>query len=258
MSLSGADGDGVDRKRWDAAHAVSATPTFSRIKRETICASLPEGIEPTTLWPSWPLQEVAAALDLAVGETLVDLACGRGEVGLWIAEHLGVAWVGVEPSAVGREMAAAAASVIARRPSSVPASGPIDARIVDGHFLATGLDDDSADGVLVLDALHFCPDLPATFSEVRRVLRPGRRLVLVGPQMADPRPALANAGFTVERDDQTEGWRALLGRFLQLAHEEAEALRTELGEATATQVLSRDLRHLTDVDHGLLAARAPM
>lgn len=243
-------GGGVDRERWDAAHAVSATPTFSRIKRETICAALPDGVEPTTLWPAWPLEEVAAALDLQPGETLVDLGCGRGEVGQWIARHLDVAWVGVDPSPVGLQIAAAIAGT--------PANGTYrPRRMVEGHFLATNLDDDTADAVLILDAIHFSPDVPATLAEVRRVLRPGRRLVIVGPQMADPRPALAAAGFTIERDEQTPNWLELMAEFLDRAHSEADALRAELDDRTVTQLLSRRVDQLGGVGHGLIAARAP-
>lgn len=238
--------DGVDRQRWDAAHAVSATPTFSRIKRQTICAHLPEGIEPTTLWPAWPLEKVAAALDLTAGETMVDLGCGRGEVGLWIARHLEVDWIGVDPSPVGLSIAA----------EQVDAGvGARSAKLVEGHFLATGLGDASADAVLILDALHFSPDVPATLAEVTRVLRPGRRLLVVGPQQTDPRPALRDAGFTIERDEQTPGWLEEMDRFLTLARENAEALRAELGEPTATTLLSRDISQLKGMGHGLIAAR---
>ncbi|MGI8794401.1 MAG: class I SAM-dependent methyltransferase [Acidimicrobiales bacterium] len=238
--------DGVDRARWDAAHRTSGTPTLSRLKRETICAALPDGVDNTTLWPSWPLPEVAAELHLTVGETLVDLACGRGEIGLWIANRLDAGWVGVDPSPVGLKMAAELAATAARSRTTV-----------EGHFYATGLDDHQADAVLIVDAIHFAVDLARTFREVKRVLRPGRRLVIVGPQTSNPRPALIACGFSIERDDRTPDWRDLLGRFLARAREEADALRAELDEQSAANLLSRNIDQLTGVDHGLIAARAP-
>lgn len=243
--------DGVDLERWNASHAVSSTPTFSRIKRATICADLPDDVEPTTLWPSWPLAEVAARLQIQPAETIVDLACGRGEVGLWIARHLDAAWVGVDPSPVGLAIAA-------RRVASPPAGGAgRPTRLVEGHFLATGLDDHCADAVLVVDALHFAVDLPATLAEVRRTLRPGRRLVIVGPHMLDPHPALAAAGFDVECDEATPRWRERMDEFLDRVRAEADTLRAELGEATASLVFALDARRLADVTHRLIAARAP-
>lgn len=241
--------DGVDRDRWNSTHQVSATPTLSRIKRETICAVLPDGVEPTTLWPAWPLDEVAAALDLSPGDTLVDLGCGRGEVGLWIANHLDVAWLGVDPSPVGLAMA-----------GNLPSFKVSDRErtMVEGHFLATGLDTGQADAVMIVDALHFASDLEGTFAEVHRVLKPNRRLVIVGPQMTDPRPALAAAGFEIDRDEQTANWLDLVGRFLARAREEATALRDELGEKIANDLLARDVAQLRKAGtrHGLIAARA--
>ncbi len=185
---------------------------------------------------------MAAALELSPGETMVDLGCGRGEVGMWIADHLDVTGLASIPLPVGLEIAGQHAN--SRR------------TVVEGHFLATGLEDDVADAVLVLDALHFATQLEATFAEIGRILRPGRRLVLVGPQLVDPRAALTEAGFVIERDEQSADWRDTLGRFLALAHAEADALRSELGEQPANDILARDLSQLTEAGHGLIVARS--
>lgn len=238
--------DGIDRERWDRSHK-GLSPTLARIKRETICALLPIDVEPTTLWPSLPLPKIGAALGLSPGDHMVDLGCGRGEVGLWIARSLDVGWTGVDPSPVGVALAAE----LARRNYGRPVSA------VEGHFLATGLPDRSADAVLVLDALHFTPDLPKSLAEIRRIGRPGSILVIVGPQMTDPRPAISAAGFTLERDEETSGWREVMEEFLGRAHEEADTLRAEMGDQATEEILNRRVEHLEGIWHGLIAARAP-
>lgn len=238
--------DDVDRARWDTAHQNAVTPTLSRIKRETLAAALPPEVEPTTMWPSWPLDRVAAELELQPGEVLVDVGCGRGEIGLWIADHLDVEWVGVEPSTVGQS---AAGDRSADRARARPA------RVADGQLVATGLPSGSADAVLLVDVLHFSTDLPATFAELARVLRAGRRLVLVGPHRVDPRSALAEAGFGLEVDEETAGLEGTLALFAELVRAEADALRREIGEVATQSLLEARLEPLSEIWHGLLVAR---
>lgn len=64
---------------------------------------LPPEIEPFSFVSAGLLRHVARALDLSPGQTLVDLACGRGGPGLWLAQQAGTKLVGVDFSPVGVE-----------------------------------------------------------------------------------------------------------------------------------------------------------
>ena len=88
----------------------------------------------------------------------VDLGSGTGLSTRWAAGWAGKV-IGVEPSDDMR-LRAAAASVDA------------NIRYVAGWSHATGLHDDSADVVLVVQALHWM-EPSSTFDEVARILRPG-------------------------------------------------------------------------------------
>jgi hypothetical protein len=69
----------VDRDRWDAAHAAGHSTTLQTLRRTHLWTGLPAGVEPTTVWPAWPLERIADELEVAPGEVLLDMACGRGD-----------------------------------------------------------------------------------------------------------------------------------------------------------------------------------
>lgn len=138
---------------------------------------VPAQIEPFSFLSSGLLEHLHAALALAPQERLVDLACGRGGPGLWLAARAGAVLTGVDfsPVAVGQAAGRAALFGMAGR-----------AEFVVGDLVGTGLPGTSADAVLCVDALHFAGDKTAGAAEALRILRPGRRLVMTNWQPRIP------------------------------------------------------------------------
>jgi SAM-dependent methyltransferase len=233
----------VDRDRWDAAHAAGESPTLRALRRQHLWTALPDGIEPTTVWPAWPLERVATELELSEGEVLLDMACGRGDLGSWLSRHTNTQLIGVEPSAVGRRVAEQAAP---------------DARIVDGHFTDIPLDDAAVDAAVVIDALQLAEDRVAALRELARVLRPGRHLVVLGPDArAEAQDAdFSAAGLRIEQQLETDGWRDRFHAFCAALHDREEAIRAEAGPATAEILLSIPVDEILRTGwHGLVASR---
>jgi SAM-dependent methyltransferase len=190
-----------------------ADMTFSPAKDEIQQRHL--GLPPRLLSSSllgWEgIAEAVAALRLSRGDTLVDLACGRGGYGLEIAGRTGARLVGIDFSAE----AVRQARDNARRQG-------LAAEFRVGDLAATGLDTGSANAVLCVDAIQFAAQPEAAYREIRRVLAPGGRAVLTGwePHVpGDERlPArhrrvhlaagLAGAGFGEVEVRDRPGWRA--------------------------------------------------
>jgi len=188
--------------------AVAASPGVRRVW-ELSESGLPPQVEPFSFVTVGLLRYVVQALDLSPGQTLLDLGCGRGGPGLWLAREADVSLAGVDfsPVAVGHATHRAALFGLAGR-----------ARFVVGDLACTGLPDASADAAVCIDAFHFAADPAAAAREVLRVLRPGRRLVLTNWQpkvQDDPRlpgrkridwpRVLRGAGFAgVEMDARPE------------------------------------------------------
>ncbi len=128
---------------------------------------LPPHLLSTSLLSWEGIAEVTAALHLAHGDSLLDLACGRGGYGLEIAARTGARLVGVDFSAEAVRQA---------REQALRLGRTADFRI--GDLAATGLEAGSANAVLCVDAIQFAPQQDAAYRELSRVLAPGGRAVL--------------------------------------------------------------------------------
>jgi ubiquinone/menaquinone biosynthesis C-methylase UbiE len=201
---------------------VGGSPGLRRVWR-TACPDLPPEIEPYSFVSVTLLGHLADALALSPGQTLVDLGCGRGGPGLWLAQSPGASLIGVDFSAVAVQQAADRAALfeLADR-----------ARFVVGDLAATGLPDATADAVVSIDALHFAADPTAAAREALRLIRPGGRLALTNWQPrtpADPQlpgrmqidwaQTLHSAGFAEVQVESRPAWHGLFTRVFQVALE---------------------------------------
>ena len=227
-----------DRQNTPAAGSQPSTPTATGFDTEfaTVAGSpgvrrvwqqaspdLPAEIEPYSFVSIALLRHVANALGISPGNRLVDLGCGRGGPGLWLAQSQGTALIGVDFSTVAVRQATARAGLF----------GLADrARFVVGDLAATGLAEGVADAVVSIDALHFAADPTAAAREAWRLLGPGGRLVLTNWQPRNPAEArlpsrlridwtqtLQSAGFAEVRVESRPQWHELFTRVFQVALE---------------------------------------
>jgi ubiquinone/menaquinone biosynthesis C-methylase UbiE len=199
---------------------VSGSPGLLRVWQEA-SPDLPPEIEPYSFVSVALLDHVADALALSPGKTLIDLGCGRGGPGLWLAQSHGTILIGVDFSAVAVQQATDRAALFGLANQ---------ARFVVGDLASTGLVDGAGDAVVSIDALHFAADPIAAAREARRLLRPDGRLVLTNWQARSPVDAqlpsrmridwaktLSSAGFADVRVESQPEWHDLFTRVFQVA-----------------------------------------
>lgn len=193
--------------RWYADMIDS--PVKDEIERRHL--GLPPHLLSTSLLGWDGIAEVVDALRLPAGETLLDLACGRGGYGLEVAARTGANLVGVDFSTEAVRQADEHARRLGRE---------ADFRV--GDLAATGLDDGSVDAVLCVDAVQFAEQQDAAYRELRRVLRPGGRVVLTcwepvdrddgrvpdRLRRVDLGAGLSGAGFDAVDVRDRPGWRS--------------------------------------------------
>jgi ubiquinone/menaquinone biosynthesis C-methylase UbiE len=237
----------------DFDRAFSAAAGSPGIRRAWQLAEpdLPPEIEPFSFVSVSLLRHVVQALDLSPGQTLVDLGCGRGGPGLWLAQQAGAALVGVDFSPAGVSQAAHRAALfgLAGR-----------ARFVVGDLARTGLPEASAGAVVSIDAFHFAADPAAAAGEVLRILRPGGRLVLTnwqpkvpgdarlaGRKSIDWPPLLRSAGFAdIEMEARAEwhdAWTRVYQVALDLGDPGGDVLLADLQDEARQRLPLADLRH---------------
>ena len=241
------DSSAIVEAGYDAVHAAMPnSPTLLRIWRQH---AMGEDF-PADFWhiSFLTLSEAHRAiddLDVARGSVLVDLGCGTGGPGLFLARETGTTLIGVDLSGT-------AIGIATSRADELGLAGV--ARFEKGSFAETGLADASADAAVSFDAIQYAPHAGAAFEEVSRVLRPGGRLTFTAFELdadavagmpgvsADPaedfRPALNAAGFTVHTYEETPAWRERVHAAFSAVRAAQDALRKEMGPLAVAAFMS--------------------
>lgn len=232
---------------YDAVYAaLPQSATFARIWREhALAADYPAGFEHISFLTLGEMRLMADALRLGAGATLLDLGCGMGGPGLWLAREAGARLIGIDLSTVALGHARA-------RAENNGLAEVVDYR--QGSFAESGLNASSADAAMSVDAWQYAPDKRAAFAEAARVLRPGGRLVIAcfefdesrvrglpifgTDPVSDYAPLLEAAGFAIDRYDETPGWRERVTAAYQGCIDARAVLAAEMGEPAANALLS--------------------
>lgn len=143
----------------------------------TDALGLPPEVGPSNHVPLDGLREIAALLAVPAGGVLVDVACGRGGPGMWIARSLGAELVGIDFSAEAIRQASERRALFGLVQSATFAVGTLE---------DTGLAAGRADAVVCVDAFQFADDRAAAAAEIRRILRPRGRVVLTSWEAVTP------------------------------------------------------------------------
>ena len=145
--------------------AMSGSPVKDEIQRRHL--GLPPHLLSTSLLGWAAIAEVAEALRLSPGDTMLDVACGRGAAAWRSPPAPGPGWYGrtSRPRRCGR-------------PASTHGGWAAPGGFRLGNLAATGLGDGSVDAVLCVDAIQFSQQPDAACCELPRVPGPGGRAVL--------------------------------------------------------------------------------
>ena len=186
-------------------------------------------------------RRIIADLELPPGSRGLDVGCGIGLYGLWLAEAVGSTGqvIGIEPQAERVE----AARILV---SGEPAGERLEFRVGDGT--AIPLPDRSVDWVWCGDVLHHIVETERALREFLRVVRPGGRIIVKESQVLS---ALFLPGHPeLERHIQLAEIRRTLdeggGRSFQ------ERRQTTLASLRASGLADLELRNY------LLERRAPL
>lgn len=230
----------ISAEDFDRAHEqTSKSALLWEICRDAYGSDCPAELQAWGMTTWWTLGQFVSGLRLQPGTVLLDLACGRGGVGLWLARALRTRLVGIDWSPAGVKEA------VKRAADFVPADRT---RFAVGELAATGLDAASIDGAVSADAVFFAPDRIAVFEEVARILRPGARFLFTADEepVADQRPAavpdwtpiVERGGLRVVARHEIPNWAAQLSAMYDAWLANIDALRDELGDDSADDLVA--------------------
>jgi SAM-dependent methyltransferase len=229
---------------FDARFAsLAASPTVRQLFQEGLGRDLPAAVEPFSFVPLTGLQTIAETLNLRPNQRLVDLGCGRGGPGLWIASARDTHLVGVDSSRLAIDHARA------RTHHFLPAG---HASFLLGDLTSSGLADGCADGLVCIDAFHMA-DPGRTANEIARLLAPGALAAItsweslhVARYPASIAEHLAAAGLHTLTSQHQPAW---LNRQLRIYATALEVAQTSNDPAVAA--LAREARRFTAYTHSI-------
>src|SRR2546423_1395959 len=91
---------------YDAVYRAWDSPTFHAIWARTAVDGIEPGFEHLNFATVAQMERMGTDLHLRRGERLLDVACGAGGPGLWVARATGAKLVGLDLSTVGTAIAA--------------------------------------------------------------------------------------------------------------------------------------------------------
>src|SRR5690349_1716606 len=81
---------------FDRVFSTPASQVEARIAREIFGSEYPEGVDAYSQLSASELRRIAAEVQVGAGATFVDVGCGRGGPGLWIAAATGADVIGID------------------------------------------------------------------------------------------------------------------------------------------------------------------
>jgi SAM-dependent methyltransferase len=187
--------------RYRDLFGAGTSDLLAGIWRDAYADDYPEEAEPFGFVTKADLGALVDALKIDGTATLLDVGCGRGGPGLWIARETGCTLIGLDILAEAIAHADRLAARFGRTGR---------AKFAVGTFTDTGLPDASVDAIMSVDAFWMVLDKAGALREMARVLRAGGRFAMTTwiPAYMDVKALLHPAGFDPLSIHETAGWKA--------------------------------------------------
>lgn len=248
----------IMKKLGDILYKNQKSESYQDIWRNIYGDDYPEELGNDSFVTMTDLRNIARYLNVAEGDTIVDLGCGRGGPGLWITRKTGTNYVGVDLSEIGMEVAAQLAKELGLK-------GKISFQ--EGNICATNFPDNCFDGAISIDVMQFLPDKFAGICEAARILRSDSFFAFtawewknspIPNRVDDYRPLLRKAGFRVEIYNETPDWERRQREVYQETLKSKKILINDMGLELASVYIREAkgyLRKLKDMRRILAVAK---
>ena len=211
---------------FDVIFKKERSESFRDIFREVYGDDYPEEANPDSFVTITDLRTIAKNLNIGPGKTFIDLGCGRGGPGLWIARETGANYVGIDFS----ESAIKQAN---HRSVDFKIEGTSIFQVGDMYSL--DFPENSFDGAVSIDVISFLPDPLAAIKEAARILRSKAIFAFTtwenkkSQEINDYRPFLRNAGFEIKTYIETPDWKQRQRKVYEKTLERKKVLIKDMG-----------------------------
>ena len=181
------------------------------------------------------LRRIAGIFGILEGQTIVDIGCGHGGLGLWVAREISSNLIGVDFSDVAIEIAN-------KRIIEFGLEAKAGFRV--GDFCETGLNSANYDGAISIDTLVFVPNTISALRETARILKNNASFIFTtweidAPGMLkDHKPLLEKADFEVVIYEEAKDWKIHQRGVGEGILASQDALFEEMSKSSAEAIIS--------------------
>jgi len=178
-------------------------------------------------------------------KSFIDLGCGRGGPGLWIARETGANYIGIDFSENAIKQAQ-------DRSRDFKIKGTTKFQV--GNLYSLNFPTNSFDGAISIDVISFIPDPLAAFKEVSRILRPEAYFVFTTWENKnskisnDYRSYLRDTGFSIKSYSETPDWKKRQSEVYQKTLESKKLLIKDMGRDGAFAYIMEAKAYLPIID----------
>jgi ubiquinone/menaquinone biosynthesis C-methylase UbiE len=230
---------------FDKIFEIERSELYRNIFREVYGDDYPEEANPDSFITLTELQAFAKRLNVGFEKTIIDLGCGRGGPGMWIARQTGANYIGIDFSKSAIEQAT-------KKQGAFKMKGTVNFCI--GNLYSLNFPENNFDGAVSIDVLSFIPNPYAVIKEVARILKPNAIFVFTtwekenSQESSSYRSLLEDAGFEVISYSEPANWRERQREVYQKTLEIKDQLIKEIGRDGAFSYIMEAKRYLPIVN----------
>ncbi len=230
---------------FEQVYKKERSESYRDIFRDVYGDDYPEEINPDSFVTITDLRTIAKNLNIGSEKSFIDLGCGRGGPGLWIARETGANYVGIDFSENAIKQAQ-------DRSRDFKIKGTI--KFQAGNMYSLNFPANSFDGAISIDVISFIPDPPAIFKEVARILRSEAYFVFTTWEnknsniINDYRSYLRDTGFSIKSYSETPDWKKRQSEVYQKTLESKKLLIKDMGRDGAFAYIMEAKRYLPTIN----------
>lgn len=230
---------------FDKSFQKERSESYRDIFREVYREDYPEEANPDSFVTITDLQNIAKNLNVGPGKIFIDLGCGRGGPGLWIARETGANYIGID-------FAESAIKEANHRALNFKIKGTFDFQV--GNMYSLDFPENSLDGAISVDVISFIPDPLAAIKEAARILRSKAFFVFTtwenktSLKTNDYRSYLRDTGFKIKTYSETPDWKQRQQEVYQKSLELKDVLIKDMGRDGAFVYIMEAKKYLPMID----------
>ncbi|MFW9829198.1 MAG: class I SAM-dependent methyltransferase [Candidatus Thorarchaeota archaeon] len=214
------------KKIFEKAYQKDRSESYRNIFREVYKEDYPEDANPDSFITLTDLRTIAKKLNVGPGNTFIDLGCGRGGPGLWIARETGANYIGID-------LTESAINEAKNRSLNYDIKGSCDFQV--GNIYSLNFLNNNFDGAISIDVISFIPDPRTAIEEISRILCSNSHFIFTSWEnkkssiIKDYRPYLRDAGFEIKTYIETPDWKQRQREVYQKTLESKHILIKDMG-----------------------------